>query len=298
MSKAVTRYWQGWLVSLVAVVFLAACGLEVGDPVFEDQTLENGGNGTDPTPGDELGGGQGAGTMTGTWLKLHLASSCVLNQEQLTWAYYLVDIEEDGVMLNEERRLCHLEMSPVLGFRPVASQAVLESIDFVILDQGYITSLLPGGSYVSATEVGLWGVDLEDPIGDTIPIDPEDEAVIDGDGDGNPGVSMKLEGSGCSRFMGQRQIISYFGTIMEPNDIRGSSATRTDIEVYGGTDTICELAPDVGPNDLHSIFRMVRVDGLGGAIDIADGDEITCDHVEPYMELMWEEREPDRDNCR
>ena len=97
--------------------------------------------------------------------------------------------------------------------------------------------------------------------------------------------------------MSQRQVVSYFGTLETPNDIRGTSATRTDMEVYGGSDTVCEIAPDVEANDPHSFFRMVRVDGLGGALDAGNGGDVTCEDVESYFDDMWEPREPDRANC-
>lgn len=293
------QVWEWGAVFVVgAAIAASGCGLEAGDSSFGDQRLErDASNGSDSGSADELGGGQGAGTMSGTWLKLHMASTCVMGQEQITEAYYLVDIEEDGAALHEELRLCQLEMTPVLGFRPVATPEAIDAFDFTTVDHGIITGLLEGATYSSATEVGLWGVELDDPVSDSMPVDADDDRVVDGDGDGNPGISMKLEGSGCERFTGQRQIVRYFGTLKAPNDIRGGSASRTEVEVYGGSDIVCELAPDVEANDEYSFFRMVRVDGLGGAIDVGDGDEITCEDVESHLDKMWQEAEPHSDHC-
>lgn len=289
----------GLLVSL-----LAGCGLERGDSVFEDQVLDAGEFGDDvaepgPAPSGELGGGQGAGTMTGTWLRVHEASSCVLNQEQVSTAFYIVEIEEGGAALRERPRLCRLEMSEVLGFRPVASRAVLESIEFAEVDFGLVSRLVEGGAYSSATEVGLWGVELEDSLRDPIPPTGESEGVIDGEGDGNPGVSLQLEGSGCERYMGQRQVVRYSGSFVAPNEIRGTSGTRTDIVVYGASAAICQLAPPVVPNDEFSEFRLVRIDGQGGSVNAdANGDGvIDCEEAGQFFDDAWTVRSPDNALC-
>lgn len=292
------RKMTNWLLTGAMASLIAGCGLEAGPSAFEDQEIDPEEHHENEPPSGILGEGSGAGTMAGTWFKFHEASSCVLGQEQVTHAYYLVDIEEHGAGLREERRLCELEMSAVLGFRPLATREVLSSIQFPHLDYGYMSNLLEGGIYTSSTEVALWGIALDDPVGDSIPVEVDDERVIDGDGDGNPGVSLELEGSGCKRFMGQRQIIRYFGTLLAPNDIRGTSTTLTDIEVYGGSASVCELAPDVEGNDAHSHFRMVRVDGLGGAVDAGSGDAtVECDDLAPYIDEIWEPREADDDRC-
>lgn len=287
---------------LIFLGLFAGCDLERGDSAFEDQLFDVGDVGDDvegPAPSGELGGGQGAGTMSGTWLRVHEASNCVLNLEQVSTAYYIVEIEEEGMALRERPRLCHLEMSEVLGFRPVASPAVLESIEFAEVDSGLVTRLVEGGAYSSATEVGLWGVELEDPLRDSVPPTADSQGVIDGEGDGNPGISLQLEGSGCERYMGQRQVVRYFGHFVAPNEIRGASGTRTEIVVYGASAAICQLAPDVVPNDEYSEFRMVRIDGLGGSVNADENGDgrIDCAEAARLFEEAWTMREPDNAFC-
>lgn len=282
----------------LVVLLSVACGLEPGSSQFDDQVIEAVDDNGEPLPDEALGEGTGAGTMAGTWMLAHQASSCVLGFEQVTHAYYLIEIEEAGAGLRETRTLCELSLTPLLGFTPVASQEVLASIEFPPIDYGLLPTLLPGGTYTSSTEVGLWGVTLDNPVEDSLPTDPDDERVIDGDGDGNPGVSMALEGSGCSRFMGQRQIVRYFGTLQAPNDIRGQSATVTDTVVYGASGSVCQLAPAVDPNDALSQFRMVRVDGRGGSVQANDGEgPITCEDIARFTDLILPVREADDEHC-
>lgn len=293
-----TRYI--FAASLGVLLAVAGCGFEAGPSAFDDQRVDNEDNNDNGgSTVDELGAGQGAGTVDGTWLKVHIASSCVFDQEQVSATYLIVDIDADGTTLTEHRTLCELDASPVLGNRPVASSDTLATVEYPVIDQGMVSSHTTGGGYSSSTAVGLWGINLDDPLTDPVPTDADDDRVVDADGDGNPGVTMYLDGAGCDRYMGQRQVVRFSGALEAPNDIRGASVRTTDTVVYGGTATSCEMAPDVISNDAHSFFRMVRVDGLGGAVDAsADGGEIRCEDVEPFFDDIWDVREPDDDHCQ
>src|SRR5699024_8712292 len=121
---------------------------------------------------------------------------------------------------------------------------------------GMVSTLRVGGSYVSSTEVGLWGLDLQEPVTGPIPESTEDPQVVDSDGDGHPAVTFEV-GSDCLRYQAQRQVVTYFGTFTTPNQIDGKSAGVTDLVVYGGSDGFCTIAPPVEANDSASRFRMV-----------------------------------------
>lgn len=291
----------------ISMIALGACELERGDSTFEDQQVFDAGfdidHDTDPDADVlDLGAGPGAGTMTGTWMLVHEASTCVLSQEQVTTAFYLVDIEQDGSspVLHERRRLCDMRLSAILGLTPVIPLSVLETIEFTDIDLGLISSLRPRAGYTSSTEVALWGVNLDDPLRDKLPEGPEDPAVFDADNDGEPGVTLLMEGTDCKRFVAQRQIVRYTGSLTTPNQIDGTSTTLTDTEVFSATKPLCAVNPPLEANDRHNRFRMVRIDGLGGSFNAdKNGDEIiTCAEIEPLLDLAWQRREADKKNCR
>lgn len=285
--------------AIALFVLGAGCGFEAGPSSFDDQTIDDEKTNQNEPPATELGVGSGAGTMDGTWLMVHVASSCILGQEQVSAAYLLVDIETDGASLIEHRRHCHLDASEILGGRPVASSETLASVQYPVVDRGIVSGLAPGSGYASSTSVGLWGVELEAPLTEPFPTDPDDDRVIDADGDGNPGVTMHLEGIGCDRYMGQRQISNFYGFLEAPNDIRGTSVRRNETYVYGGSAGTCEMAPDMRSNDEHNFFRMVRVDGRGGAVDATGDDgQIRCDDVAHFFDDLWDVREPDDERCQ
>lgn len=238
--------------------------------------------------------------MDGTWLQIHEASTCVLGQEQVATAYYLVDFEQNGSALRERRRLCEIDLSPVLGMKPIVPAAVLENIDFVDVDQGLISALRPGGAYSSATEVGLWGVALDEPLTEALPTDPEAPQVIDADGDGDPGITLLIEGTECRRYVVQRQIVRYTGSVTAPNQIDGSSATATTTAVLGASASLCRVSPPLEPNDAYSVFRLYRVDGAGGAFNAdTDGDgEVSCAEIAPFFDQAWSMRSPVQEHCQ
>lgn len=291
--------------ALVGALAAMSCGIDAPQLDVPDQPRPDLGAPTQPG-GDMdpemglLGSGAGAGTMSGTWLLVHENSSCVLGNEQVTLADYLVEIDQRGRSLVERRRICALELSPVLGLRLGVPEAAFSSVVFPQVDRGVITGLAPGGGYTSSTELALWGLELEEPWGEELPTDDEDPQVIDADDDGHPGVTFEIGQGTCDRYTVQRQLIRYQGLLTEPNRVEGSSVTFTESRALGGTSSICRIAPPVRSNDALSSFVMVRVDGQGGAFDAdvdADG-EITCPEVRQLGVLLNPGREPEPTHCQ
>lgn len=294
MPKPLTTYLLAC--ALVATCF--GCELERGESDVADQQRVDVGVDAGSLGDVGLGVGPGAGTMTGTWLLYHERSTCVAGQEQLTHAAYVVDMHQQGATVVEDRQLCRADLTPMFGMQVRIPDAVYEGIEFVPVDRGLVSTLRVGGTYVSATEVGLWGLEMDDPLVDSMPDEAEDVRVVDGDDDGQPGVTFVV-GASCERYQSQRQIIKYRGSFSAPNQIDGRSTGVTDIAVFGGSDDLCAIAPAVRSNDAHSRFRMVRVDGRGGSFDAdADADgRISCDEALAVSHRVLDEREVDHDNC-
>lgn len=282
-------------------ILLASCGIERGDTPFEDQVITDAGmpDARLTTSDVGLGEGQGAGTMAGTWLMVDEGSTCVLGVEQLAVSFFVVEFTQNGRALSESRRLCRQNYSELLGLKIRLSDAARHAIEFRQLEPGLISDLQVGGSYSSGTILALWGLDIEAPYDQPIPSDEDDPIVVDSDGDGNPAITFTFEGSSCERYTAQKQFFRYNGTLISPNDVRGSIVNVTDVEVYGSTSPLCGVSPPVRSNDPESRFRMVRIDGLGGAPNAdtdADGT-ISCDEADPYFESVLELREADDARC-
>ncbi|MEZ4460900.1 MAG: hypothetical protein R3E66_14485 [bacterium] len=285
---------------LILLFLVAGCSVERGASDWEPQQFSDAGPDLMVGVDGGIGEGPGAGTMDGTWLLLHEGSTCVINAEQLTHAWYVVDIQQDDRVLTESRTICRVDLSPVLGLRVIIPPAAIDSIDFVDIDKGFVSDLRVGGSYSSSSELALWGLELANPVEDEVPGDATDPGVVDGDGDGQPGVTFNVENSTCQRFQGQRQIIRYSGKFDAPNSVIGTSVNLTDVKVYGSTEALCGIAPPVISNDNFSRFRMVRIDGAGGAINLdanADGT-ISCEEASQVFDQVMEFRAADNNNCK
>ncbi len=294
-----TRAHHRLLVVVLATALVGAgCQVERGTTNLPDQSIPDASFDAGNSNDIGLGQGPGAATMTGTWLLYHERSTCLMGQEQLTHAAYIIQMEQDGATVTEHRTLCGTDLSAVFGMQVTIPQSTLDSIEFVEVDKGVVSTLRVGGSYVSSTEVALWGLDLDKPMVDPVPESADDPSVIDSDHDGNPAVTFQV-GNNCQRYQGQRQVLKYHGTFTTPNQIDGSSTGVTDLVVYGGSDDFCTVAPPVQSNDAASRFRMVRVDGKGGSFDAdSNGDgQITCSEVLAIAPAVMDDREADNSNC-
>ncbi len=284
-----------------ALLALSACVPEAGPGYFPVQTADAG---TEQPPATELGGGRGAGDMNGTWLLVHEQSLCValpgstLIDEALAVTLELVRIEQTGGRLSESRDICAINLYPVLGFDSVFPIEAASANNPISVEDSYVTGLDIGASYNSGIEHQLFGLRLDDPLSDPIPETVDDPAVIDNDGDGNPGSTL-IAGIDCEMYVVQRSSISYRGEFVTPNQIAGQSSTLYAQRVLDSSQVLCRIPREVTPNDPYSHFQLSRIDGRGGAVNFDDNGDgaVDCDEVLARQASVWNYREPDATLC-
>ncbi|MFB6264511.1 MAG: hypothetical protein ABEL76_12945 [Bradymonadaceae bacterium] len=294
-----------WLTAVAVVAVLGGCDPErPSTGAFDAGGASDAVNAEARGDGDAgtvaFGRGNGTGKMDGVWMLVHQRSNCVLGTEQVSRTVYRVRIRQEGKTLVEERELCSTDIGRVAGVTVDAPRSVVESVSFPRVDRGLVSNVRAGSQYVSSTEVALWGLDLSDPATASLPAEGDDPAVVDADGDGNPGITFLVNGGSCERYAGQRDLIRYVGQFETPTLIRGRSTASTDLKVYGATDSFCSDAPPVVANDAASEFALARIDGRGGAPDAdRDGDdEIACEEIRRLPdERLIEPREPEDERC-
>lgn len=296
------RRASAWIAGAMVAGGVWACAPEVTESNFPDQAPPGTSAVDDSRFDGDIGAGRGTGDMNGTWMLIHENSACldfIRVEETLSHTYYLIEIEQEGRKVYERRRVCSVDLGPTVGLRAIVPRETLESVVFPELDHGVVSDARPGGSYSSPTEVLLWGVALSDPVNEPLPTTADDPRVVDLNNDGNPGVTFRVQGSSCERYVVQRTVSRYHGTFTTPNMIEGRSTTVTDTRTMDASDRICAIDIELIPNDPHSRFRMVRVDGRGGSINIdRDGDgEISCADLNAVRDLFWAPREPNNENC-
>jgi len=111
--------------------------------------------------------------------------------------------------------------------------------------------------------VTLLGVNLDDPIRDELPENPDDSRVYDQDGDGNPGVTVKVGGfiSG-DLYVIQRTTNTYTGTLDDAGSLIGSIEEFGEQKIMGATNAMLEQdIPSEHLNDpAVNTIKLVPVD--------------------------------------
>lgn len=126
----------------------------------------------------------------------------------------------------------------------------------------------------------LNGVRLADPLSEPLPTAPDDPRVVDLDGDGKPGFTVKVKVFGLisgETYVVQRLRQEYRGTVLSPDHIRGT-VTWKDEQVTLGASASFFFIPGKGrpdPDPQRSFFVLRRIQG-----------EETCEEL---RELFQEE---------
>lgn len=106
------------------------------------------------------------------------------------------------------------------------------------------------------------GVELADPEQDELPFASEDPRVVDQDGDGHPGLTVRIAGwVNGEIYMIQRGWSELSGIVRSKAQIEGSVAWSSEQRVLEATSNMLERAPLSRPHPQQekSFFRMARV---------------------------------------
>jgi hypothetical protein len=295
------------LLIILSSLAFCACAIEDAPSEFGPQT-QDAGTVTDGGTGLDSGNiGQGIPTMNGTWLLIHEQSNCVetlgLKTEALSVSAELIQMTQTVAQVREERSICSINLTRVLGLETTFPNEAAQAHQPNIIEDSYVSGNGVGSGYASGIERQIYGVNLTDPLTEDMPADREDPRLIDADQDGQPGITLRVNGGegngGCDMFIAQRAAIRYVGTFERPNLIRGNSVTFYAQSVLGATQSLCVAPRTVTANDPFSKFELMRVDGQGGSLDLdlnADG-VIDCDEVNDSLSQLWAFREPNDSLC-
>ncbi|MDD5646553.1 MAG: hypothetical protein PHW86_05235 [Candidatus Bipolaricaulis sp.] len=122
-----------------------------------------------------------------------------------------------------------------------------------------------GGRFVQDEYVEVRGARLANPGEDPLPTSPSDPRVIDQDGDGFPGMSIRIRMLGFvdgTAYVVQRVRYTLEGTIVDADTIRGTIGWSTEQVVLGASTPVLRTdAPSrPHPDSSRSAFLMTRVD--------------------------------------
>lgn len=232
-----------------------------------------------PTPSAEQGN---PFTQTGTWAGKYVISQFVENvlsfldpddfvqQYVVTYSVVKLSPGPEANTLNYVEDNCITVMTEVNGAASELGEGyfIHSPMDEYVIN---LSSGEIGASFVLPETLSIKGVNLEDPLNDPLPTDPEDPRLVDFDKDGNPGYTVYVSGAANGElYATERYLFSYSGTVVTNDLISGlidgvvESVFVESTSPLIPTDT--ETKADEEPS--HNFFEFKRVD-----------DGMTCEQL-------------------
>jgi hypothetical protein len=85
------------------------------------------------------------------------------------------------------------------------------------------------------------GIRLDDPATETLPTNPDDPRIVDDDGDGRPGITVRIRVSDeltGEVYLARREIFAYTALLIEPDVLSGTVKDDSEQLVIGASDPI------------------------------------------------------------
>lgn len=172
----------------------------------------------------------------------------------------LHDLEQDGDRLRGGGTLCRLDIDSGSKFvdtkLPEKFKKALPPpyFDGVVTEKDGKTTLRTGRRLV------VMGARLKKPAKDALPEKANDDRVVDQDHDGNPGVTISIDGivSGDIH-VATRSWTRFLGKTKGDDEIGGKVYFDQEQSILSTTSSMLEEPPETKPVPSKSWFRMVRV---------------------------------------
>lgn len=252
-------------------------------------------------PGDATttGGDAVGGSATGTWAMATDWSTCVtIGESQFelrTYKLLHIQVEQVGYVWKEQRTLCSLINTALLGQVTVFPPKVIQSFAVQKI-LSTVTGHGPGHSYAGGLDVQTLGVKLTEPATEAMPSSPADPRVVDSDGDGKPGGTL-LVGQLCQIYAANRALSQASGSWVKPDRIEGGAIHDTTQVALASTSSFCETAFPTLPNHPHHAFVLQRVDGSGLNLDSNGDGTVSCEEIIAQQTQIVTWRQADAARC-
>jgi len=182
------------------------------------------------------------------------------------FTYHLVRHEQDGTALVISHEVCVVvnESPPQVPTTTVIPQAYVDGLDSYTRAGTYTADDSGSFDYYAERHIALSGLTgLTDPETEDLPTSSDDPRVIDQDGDGHPGMTIRLEGFPSGElYIVQRDATELVGKAVDANTITGILTVSTEQVVLESMPVqLKELNPSavVDPDPAKSYFTMVRL---------------------------------------
>lgn len=219
-----------------------------------------------------LGGNDGVAdlNLSGRWAFLHVTSQIgtvplVGERTRTTSSFALVDVAQDGSSASGVESACFTTID--YGTSVVAME-IPEAFVRSMRAVEWTATLEPdeaGTRFVRPWVTSVNGARLADPENDLLPIQADDPRVVDQDGDGKPGLTVRIVLMGLIHgevYVVQRDRSRLVGVVTSPDAVDGLVEWTSEQSVLGASSSIfLGGAPArLDPIPEHSYFRARRVD--------------------------------------
>lgn len=214
--------------------------------------------------------------LSGSWAQLIVNTSLSdvpvigrVRSETRTWLR--LDIEQQGDSARVTSRVCRIEITGSRAVRTEIPRAFVAALPVREHQLRIAASAgLPGLFGWEQTEV--LGARLRDPLRDPLPTRPDDQRVVDQDGDGHPGMTVKVRGMvDGDIYLVQRGWSALATRVVTDDEISGTVAWRTEQSILDATSRLLKGGPPTAPDPspARNWFRSLRIDPGAGCDEIA-----------------------------
>lgn len=213
------------------------------------------------------------GEVEGRWAMVETQSAFVTTKTlgtvtQTSVSYYLADFAADNLSLT----LCDWLTDDETGFATTRmGNNVLASLAPLVRTYE-VTADGPGFKLTTGKGYALRGVELEHVATDPMPTDGANAAVRDQDGDGQPGITLVVQGLITGQlYVAHRHIAELDGALESDTRISGLTDWTTEQIIFGSNPQALADENPVAvtdPNASKSHFVMVKVDAAASCTSI------------------------------
>ena len=266
-------------VCLLVLLFPSCCSVPVlpADPISTDagECIER--------YGDELAVVAPTVDFSGTWAQAAVRTSVnsppIIGEVTTTvTGIARIEIVQDGQDLTLEFEICDVQtVSDNDSARTELPEAFVSSFP-VFRRSATVVGVNGGHMFFSEDHVQVRGANLADERTDLLPSDEDDSRISDPDGDGHPGLTIRVFGFvEGEMYIVQRIHTALCGFTADPNQIDGALEWQLEQVTLDASSFMLDRQTDVHPHpdpDRH-FFRTTRVEPATTCQEIVDG----ADHL-------------------
>jgi hypothetical protein len=219
-----------WLAAAGCVLGLLGCSAPADDPLGPSGGAGGG-------KADDASGAESSPVLAEAYA-MHVRSDVLVrnvDDELVTHTTQVVALartEQDGSAAHLTIVPCAVDL-PAVDFTPTLQPGVIASLQ-PVLTSAEVYFDPDGRPRMDADPTAIVaGVDLDDPLLDSMPEDPDDDRYFDQDGDDRPGISVSV--SAFTVFAAARVLFALTGDIAADGTIEGDADADLDFEILGDT---------------------------------------------------------------